>query len=50
MTADVELGGHLLPAGSRILFSPYALAWAESILLLGAADGRTGRAAIRGPR
>jgi cytochrome P450 len=24
-TADVELGGHLLPAGSRILFSPYAL-------------------------
>ncbi len=23
--ADVELGGHLLPAGSRILFSPYAL-------------------------
>jgi cytochrome P450 len=24
-TADVELGGHLLPAGSRIVFSPYAL-------------------------
>lgn len=24
-TADVELGGHLLPAGSRMLFSPYAL-------------------------
>ncbi len=23
--ADVELGGHLLPAGARILFSPYAL-------------------------
>jgi cytochrome P450 len=23
--ADVELGGHLLPAGSRIFFSPYAL-------------------------
>ena len=23
--ADVELGGHLLPAGSRIIFSPYAL-------------------------
>jgi cytochrome P450 len=23
--ADVELGGHLLPAGSRMLFSPYAL-------------------------
>jgi cyclooctatin synthase len=23
--ADVELGGYLLPAGSRILFSPYAL-------------------------
>ena len=22
---DVELGGHLLPAGSRIFFSPYAL-------------------------
>lgn len=24
-TADVELGGHLLPAKSRIMFSPYAL-------------------------
>jgi cytochrome P450 len=24
-TADVELGGHLLPAKSRILFSPFAL-------------------------
>jgi cytochrome P450 len=24
-TADVELGGYLLPAGSRIVFSPYAL-------------------------
>jgi cytochrome P450 len=24
-TVDVELGGHLLPAGSRIIFSPYAL-------------------------
>jgi len=24
-TADVELGGYLVPAGSRILFSPYAL-------------------------
>jgi cytochrome P450 len=23
--ADVELGGHLVPAGSRIMFSPYAL-------------------------
>jgi cytochrome P450 len=23
--ADVELGGHSLPAGSRIMFSPYAL-------------------------
>jgi cyclooctatin synthase len=24
-TADVEIGGHLLRAGSRIMFSPYAL-------------------------
>jgi len=24
-TADVEIAGHLLPAGSRIMFSPYAL-------------------------
>jgi cytochrome P450 len=24
-TADVELGGHLIPTGSRIIFSPYAL-------------------------